>query len=244
MKTRALTLTVGLAAAALAACSGTGPAPAGSTSSAGSVSPAPVSPKPTSTVPSTQAAAAFTMSTSVDNASSFHVTGTYTWPHARLKVNVGLLKTGQLAGTLVDDGDPMSAVDAAGQMYVKVTPGFLGYLGKSGECAALCGQYVVAKPSLASGLLDSMGMTQTETILENMAAAGPSMTSVAYHGQAAYRWSAPGYAAGSYIIVAATAQCYPLKVDVPGQFELTFSQWNQVPVPAKPAASKIHTGTW
>jgi hypothetical protein len=129
-------------------------------------------------------------------------------------------------------------------MYDKLTPAFLAYFGKSGECATRCGQYVVAKPATATGLLNSMGFASTESILADMAAAGPTMLTFTYHGQPAYRWSPPNYPKGSYIIVAATAQCLPLKVDVPGQFVLAFSEWNQVPTPTAPAAAKIHTTAW
>jgi len=184
------------------------------------------------------------MSNSVSSATSFHVTGEYTYPHARLTLNVGLLKSGAMAGSLVDNGEPIVAADVGGQMYTRVTRPFLAYLGKSRECATICGQYVIAKPALAGGLLASMGIGWTESVLQDMAAAGPTMTSVTYDGQAAYTWSPPDYAPGSYIIVGPLPQCLPLKVDVPGQFVLTFSQWNQVPTPVAPPRAKIHKGPW
>jgi hypothetical protein len=184
------------------------------------------------------------MSNSVSAATSVHVTGAYTYPHASLTLNVGLLKSGPMAGSLVDNGEPIVAIDVGGQMYTKVTKAFLAYLGKSKECHAICGQYVIAKQDLAGALLASMGMASTESILQDMAAAGPSMTSVTYDGEAAYTWSPPDYAPGSAIIVGPLPQCLPLKVDVPGQFVLTFSQWNQVPTPVAPPRAKVHKGSW
>jgi hypothetical protein len=235
----ALVMGAALVTAGLAGCRGSGTGLAASTSSA-SVSPTPA---PTSTAP-TQADVGFAMSGSVGVATSFHVAGEYTYPHARLALNVGLLKSGSMAGTLVDNGEPIVATYVGGKMYTKVTRDFLAYLGKSRECARICGQYVLARPDLAHGLLASMGMAVTESILQDMAAAGPTMTSVTYDGQPAYEWSPADYAAGSYIVVGPLPQCLPLKVDLPGQFVLTFSQWNQVPAPVAPRASKIHKGPW
>jgi hypothetical protein len=53
-----------------------------------------------------------------------------------------------------------------------------------------------------------------------------------------------GYAPGAYIIVSKTPECYPLEINDPGHFRLTFSQWNSVRAPAAPPKSKIFTGTW
>ena len=233
----ALVMSAALMTAGLAGCRVAGGGPAAATSSAA------ISPTPTPTTP-TQADVAFAMSGSVSTATSFHVAGQYTYPRARLTLDVGLLKSGSMSGSLVDNGEPIAATYVGGKMYTKVTHGFLAYLGKSRECARICGQYVLARPDLAHGLVASMGFASTESILQDMAAAGPSMTSVTYDGQPAYTWSPPDYAAGSSIIVGPLPQCVPLKVDVPGQFVLTFSQWNQVPAPAAPPSSKVHKGKW
>ena len=128
-----------------------------------------VSPTPTPTTP-TQAEVGLAMSKSVSAATSFHVAGQYTYPHARLTLNVGLLKSGPMAGSLVDNGEPIVATYVGGKMYTKVTRGFLAYLGKSRECRTICGQYVIARPDLARGLLASMGFASTESILLHMAA--------------------------------------------------------------------------
>jgi hypothetical protein len=184
------------------------------------------------------------MSKSVRVATSFHVAGQYTYPHARLTLNVGLLKSGPMTGSLVDNGEPLVATYVRGTMYTKVTRDFLAYLGKSRECRSICGQYVIARPQLAHGLLASMGFASTESILQHMTAGTGTMAPVTYAGQSAYIWSLPAYAAGSYIIVGPLPQCLPLKVDVPGQFVLTFSQWNQVTAPAAPPSSKVHKGEW
>ena len=184
------------------------------------------------------------MSKSVSAATSFHVAGQYTYPHARLTLNVGLLKSGPMTGSLVDNGEPLVATYVGGTMYTKVTRGFLAYLGKSRECRTLCGRYVIANPQLAHDLLASMDFASTESILQHMTGGAGTMAPVTYAGQPAYTWSLPVYAAGSYIEVGPLPQCLPLKVEVPGQFVLTFSRWNQVKAPAPPPPSKIHKGRW
>ncbi len=184
------------------------------------------------------------MSASVTAASGFHVTGVYTWPNARLRVDVDLLHSGQMAGSMVDDGEPLSVIYTGGKMYTDLTPRFLRYLGKSGECAALCGKYVLSKPATSRGFLRSMGITSTESIIDDMSAVGPAMKSVTFDGQPAYRWTPPNYGAHSYIIVSALPRCFPLEIYVPGQFVLTFSQWDKVSTPEPPPAVQIYTGTW
>ncbi|HUB38031.1 MAG TPA: hypothetical protein VMA72_04195 [Streptosporangiaceae bacterium] len=184
------------------------------------------------------------MSASVTAATGFHVKGVYTWPKAILKVNVDLLKSGQMAGSMRDDSEPLSAIYAGGTMYTELTPAFLGYFGKSAECAALCGKYILSKRTTSRGLLRSMGNASTESIIDDMSAVGPAMTSVTFDGHSAYRWTPPNYGPNSYIIVSALPQCFPLKIYVPGHFTLTFSRWNKVSAPEPPAPALIYNGTW
>jgi hypothetical protein len=232
----ALVMTAGLVTAGLAGC---GHEP----ESAAPASSAPVSPTPTPTALA-QPDLGLAMSRSVRAATSFRVAGEYTYPHARLTLNVGLLRSGSMAGSLVDNGEPIVATYVGGRMYAKVTRGFLAYLGKSRECRTICGQYVMARSDLARSLVASMGIASTKNILLHMAAGARAMTPVTYGGQPAYRWSLPNYGAGSYIVVGPLPQCLPLKAEVPGQFVLNFSQWNRVPVPSPPPASKVHKGPW
>jgi hypothetical protein len=179
-------------------------------------------------------------------ATSVHVTGRYSWPGSTLAVSAGLLASGQLSGTLVDDGAPMTVVDTGGRMYAEFTAGFLAFYRKSAECAALCGKYLQARPSLADGLIASMGVKATRGILVGMALSVTTVTAVTYRGRPALRAAVAGrgYARGAYLIVSATSACLPLKADNPGHYVLTFSDWNKVPVPAGPPAAQIYAGDW
>ena len=192
-------------------------------------------------VPSTQAAASAAMSASVTAARSVRVSGVYTWPHARLRINAGLFP-GRMAGLLVDDGEPITVLGTGSTMDMKLTPALLRYFHRSAECARLCGRYVPLRRSLAQGYLRSYGLRSSEQVLQDTTPIGPKLVSVTYDGQRGLRWAAPSYGPGAYVIVAATPQCFPLKVDVPGHFVLTFSQWNQVPAPVAP--SSVYRGSW
>jgi hypothetical protein len=109
-----------------------------------------------------------------------------------------------MAGLMVEDGVPMSIIVVGRNMYAKVTSAFLAHLGKSGECAALCGKYVIIRGAMAAGLMRSIGGTTTVNILLGMAAPKSALTAATFHGHPAYRWIPTGYAPGAYIIVSKT----------------------------------------
>jgi hypothetical protein len=218
-----LAVTAGLLAAALTGCgNGAGAMPASAAYVSQSVPPA------------------------VFAATSMHVTGEYTWPGSTLAISTDLLASGQLSGQIVDDGAPMTVVDTGGRMYARFTTAFLAYYRKSAECAALCGKYLQARPSLADGLMASMGVIATRDLLAGMALSVTTVTAVTFDGRPALRGSVAGrgYARGAYLIVSATSACLPLKADNPGHYVLTFSRWNKAPAPAAPPAAQIYAGAW
>jgi hypothetical protein len=175
----------------------------------------------------------------LNGAKSVHVKGRYTWPHDKLTVNIGLLRSGQMAGFIDNDGMPMSVIDAGGKMYVQLTSAFAAYNHHTG-CAPLCGKYVIAPRSMTAGLVRSMGVESTLNTLTDVAndlLSNPIRTT--FHGQPALQMMADGYDPGAYIIVTATSDCLPLEAVDPGHFKLTFSKWNSVPVPVAPPKSKI-----
>jgi hypothetical protein len=121
-----------------------------------------------------------------NGAASVHVKGTYTWPHSRLRVNVGLLQPGQIAGLVVDDGDPMLVTDTGGKMYVRITRAFAAYYyHQPAACPALCGKYTMVPQSFARSLINSMGVTFTLQTLLSMALKLAKSASTTYHGQPA-----------------------------------------------------------
>jgi hypothetical protein len=197
-------------------------------------------------VPATAVAAENAMVSTVSAAKSVHVSGRYTWPSSHVRLNADLQISGAMAGSVTDGRLPMRLVDVAGKLYTKLTPAFLGYYGKSGECARLCGRYAVAKSAFAASLLRSIGMTSTVKVLTSAGGAFTNLTRTSYQGQPALRATLDTtyYPKAAYIVMSATPQCFPLLVVDPGHFLLTFTRWNGVPAPAAPPRRLVQTGPW
>jgi hypothetical protein len=225
-------LAAGLLSAALSGCGGAGNQPGGPATSRPATSAKPVIP---TTAPQVQGH----LFSLLNAARGVHVTGSYTWPHDRVTVDVDLLQSGQIAGDINNGGFPMSVIDVGGKMYIKLTPAFAAYFHHKG-CAPLCGDYEVYPRSQAASLVRSMGvksMFDTLTQMGNSFLSNPIHAT--FHGQPALQEMTPGYDMGSYVILMATPESLPLEAVDPHHFKLTFSEWNSVPVPAAPPKSKM-----
>jgi hypothetical protein len=226
-------LVAGLLSAALSGCGGAGTQPGG-----------PATSRPTTKAQPAIPTNAYQVQSHVvsvlNGAKSVHVKGSYTWPHDKVTVNIGLLQSGQMAGLIDNDGLPMTVIDVGGKMYVKLTSAYAAYYHHKG-CTPVCGKYEIYPRSRAAGLIRVVGAKSTLNYLTNMAndlLSNPIHTT--FHGQPALQMMANGYDhPGAYIIVAATPECLPLEAVDPGLFRLTFSKWNSVPTPAAPPKSKI-----
>jgi hypothetical protein len=102
----------------------------------------------------------------VSAVTSVHVKGTYTWPHDKVTIDVGMLQSGQMAGFINNDGLPMAMIDAGGKMYVKVTPALADYYHRQADCATRCGKYAIYPRSSAAGLVRSMGWKWTWRLIQ------------------------------------------------------------------------------
>lgn len=226
-------LVVGLLSAALSGCGG-----AATRQGSPATSQPTTSAKPAA--PTTGAQVMGHLTSVVNMATSVRVKGTYTWPHDKVTVDVGMLQSGQMAGFIDNDGLPMSLIDVGGKMYVKLTPAVEAYFHAPG-CTPHCGTYSVYPRSLTAGLVRSVGIKSTLNTLLSMAGAGSLSEPIhtTFHGQPALQSMAPSYDPGAYVIVAATPESLPLEAVDPHHFKLIFSDWNSVPVPAAPPKSKM-----
>ena len=224
-------MAAGLLSAALSACSGAG-------TQAGS----PATSRPTTVAkpvtPTTMVQMQGHLYSVLNGAKSAHVKGVYTWAHAKLTVDVGMLRSGQMEGFINNEGLPMPMIDVGGKMYVKTTPGLAAFYHQA-SCAPVCGKYAIYPPRSAAGMVRSMGWKWTWNMLTQMADYVSKPVHTTFHGQPALQAKASGYDRGAYIIVTATPQTVPLEAVDPGHFKLTFSNWNSVPVPAAPPKSKM-----
>jgi hypothetical protein len=226
-------LVAGLLSAALSGCGGAGTQPGDHATSGPTTRAQPASPTTAYQVQSHVVSV-------LNGAKSVYVKGSYTWPHDKVTVNIGLLQSGQMAGLIDNDGLPMTVIDVGGKMYVKLTSAYAAYYHHTG-CTPVCGKYAIYPRSRAAGLVRSIGVKSTFNALTNMANdlfSNPIHTT--FHGQPALQMMASGYdRPGAYIIVAATPEFLPLEAVDPGLFKMTFSKWNSVPVPVAPPKSKI-----
>jgi hypothetical protein len=226
-------LAAGLLSAALSGCGGAGTQPGGHATGRPTTRAQPA-------IPTTAYQVQSHVVSVLNGAKSVYVKGSYTWPHDKVTVNIGLLQSGQMAGLIDNDGLPMTVIDAGGKMYVKLTSAYAAYYHHTG-CTPVCGKYAIYPRSDTARMVRSIGVKWTLSTLTNMANdlfSNPIHTT--FHGQPALQMMADGYDPGAYIIVAATPECLPLEAVDPGHFKMTFSKWNSVPVPVAPPKSKIH----
>jgi hypothetical protein len=189
--------------------------------------------------PTTQAIVRGAMYQTVNQATSVHVVGTYTWPGIRLRFNAGLLTSGDVAGLIVENGDPTPVVDVAGTMYTKATQASLAYIHDSAQYAAICGKYMIIPHGPAHKMLRSMGPSWMFSELLYLSQLVKHVSATTYHGQPALSAAAVIRGKHADFILSATPQRYPLRVRYQGSFVLTFSKWNAVPAPVAPPKSQI-----
>ena len=177
---------------------------------------------------------------SVAAARSVHLNGTLTGAAGQaVGLDVGLTRSGGLAGTITQGGVPLSIIDAAGTVYIKATRAFLAELDVSASiCTVMCGRYVAMSSAKGDQLARELSMPQ---MLQSVTGSLPAFTRTGtqtINGQLAQVLHG---ADGSTLAVAATGTPYPVEAISPrGQRgRLGFSQWNSVPLPAPPPASQV-----
>jgi hypothetical protein len=224
-------LVTGLLAAALSGCGGAAAQHGGPAASRPTMSAKPA-------VPTTLAEIQGRLDSVLNGATSMHVKATYTWPHAKMTVDVGLLKSGQMAGFIDNQGLPMSMIYVGGKMYVKATLALAAYYHHPG-CAPVCGKYAIYPRHSTAGMVRTMGWNWTWNTLMQMAGLASAPVRTTFHGQPVLQAMAPGFHSGAYFILSATPEPTLLEAVNPHQFKMIFSQWNSVPVPVAPPKSKL-----
>jgi hypothetical protein len=180
------------------------------------------------------------MKAAVLAAGSVHLNGTLTGAAGQaVGLDVGLTRSGGIAGTVTQGGVPLTIVDAAGTVYIKATRAFLAELNVSASvCSVMCGKYVAMSSAKGDQLARELSMPQ---MLHSVTGNLPAFTSTGtqtINGQLAQVLRGSD---GSTLAVAATGTPYPVAaISPPGQRDrLGFSQWNSVPQPTPPPASQV-----
>lgn len=233
-------LAASLAAAACGASSGASSAANGG-NAGGAASPSPSGAGQGSPAPG-PAALLRQMRAAVQTATSVHVAGQLVADGRPLALDLGVHKSGQLAGTITTQGVPLTIIDTGGKAYIKATPAFLALLRQSpAVCKLICGKYVLATGGKEDQLTGSLGM---QSLLGSMTRRQPpaitSAGTTTVNGAPARVLRG---ADGSTLAVAARGAPYPLRVTAAPargrEGTLEFSQWNSVPLPAAPPAAKV-----
>ena len=148
-------------------------------------------------------------------------------------LNLGVHRSGDLAGSITENGVPLQVIVAGGKSYVKATSAFLNQLRQPASiCTAICGKWIELPANRAKQLTQSLSLANLTRALRGQTPriAGTSVTAVA--GHQAYQLRASD---GATLSVAANGTHYPLVVTGPhGDGTVRFSQWNSVPAPSPP----------
>jgi hypothetical protein len=178
------------------------------------------------------------------SASSVYVTGNIVEANRTLGLSVGVLRSGQLAGTIIDDGVPIELIATRGRVYVKGTPAFLkGLRLPLALCRTVCGKYLQMPPGKAAGLVGDLSLPALTSLLtsHNAKSVKARLSRSHLDGVPTYRLRT---SAGGIVQITQSAPHYPVSVISPGRRTgvLTFSDWNKVPAPRPPPSSEVVRG--
>jgi len=212
----------------VAGCSGGG---SGTATTAGS-SPASVS--ASAGAPPDTATLRQQVKSAMAKATSVHVSAVVSQGGSKVSVNMDMTRSGDMSGTMSDNGTPVNVLVTQGHTYIKVSSGLLKsqHL-PSAACALVCGKYLKMPNGQAKSMLNGLGMS---SLLGQVSLPKLSyVRTVTLNGQPAWQMRASD---GSTVYVAAQGPPYPLRA-TKGVSRADFTQWNAVTIPAPPPASQV-----
>jgi hypothetical protein len=181
------------------------------------------------------------MKSSFATASSVHVTGHLIAQGHKVTMSVGMLRSGNMSGTVTYKSTAVDLVVVNGKAYELVTRAYFKLIQRSGHvpssvCALMCGKYI-AGPTSAFKSFSLPGMISSIEKKIPVPSSVPHLSVTTYQGQAADKLSGDGV-----MYVAERGPHYLLGMADPAKFgALTFSDWNAVPAVSAPPASKIYS---
>jgi hypothetical protein len=178
------------------------------------------------------------MKAAVNAASSVHLDGVLHNGGRAVALDMGLLRSGGFAGTIVGNGVPLTLIDTGGKVYIKATPAFLRELKvSSAVCSVMCGKYVELTGAQTRALAGNFTMRNLLASLTGTLPEFADAGTTTVNGRPARVLRASN---GSMLDVAATGTPYPLRaIGKAHSGWLDFNQWNSVPRPVAPPASQV-----
>ena len=173
------------------------------------------------------------MKSAVSAANSVHLSGVLRSGGRAVGLDIGLLRSGAFAGTITDNGVPLTLTDTGAKLYVKATPAFLKQIKVSPAlCSLMCGKWVELTAAQSKALAGNFTM---DKLLASLTGRLPKFTDAGTATVRGQRAQVLRAADGSMLDVAATGTAYPLRaVGEKHSGQLDFTQWNSVPRPAAP----------
>jgi len=173
-------------------------------------------------------------------ASSVHISGTIQQGAKILGVNLGITRSGELAGQVIANGASITVLAAHGHSYVKLTAAFVGLAHlPASACSQYCGRYLELPAAQSRVLLTGLSMvSMTRALTSTPASQVKLLGTVTVAGQLA--WLLQDSHRNS-IYVAARGKPYVLRevAAPPSTSSASLTQWNAVRIPGPPPPSQI-----
>lgn len=178
------------------------------------------------------------MRSAIRSARSVHIFGQLTVGGRTVGLDIGVLASGQMSGTITERGFPLRIIVTGGRAYVRATAAFLRELhAPAGVCGLICGRYVELSAARARQLAQGLSLASLTRSLTGPAPAISRAGTTTVDGRPA---DVLRTASGGTIDVATVGRAYPLAVaSADHHGALTFRQWDRVPAPAAPPKSQI-----
>jgi hypothetical protein len=178
------------------------------------------------------------MRSAIRSARSVHISGRLIVGGRPLRLDIGVLASGQLSGTVTERGVPLRIIVTGGKAYVRATAAFLAELhAPAGVCGVICGKYVELPAGQATALARGLSLASLTRSLTGPTSALRRAGTTTVDGQPA---DVLRTARGGTIDVAAAGRAYPLAVaSADHHGGLAFRQWDSVPAPAAPPKTQI-----
>jgi len=170
---------------------------------------------------------------------SVRLSGHLTQNGRSIAVDLSMLRSGDLDGTVTLSGATVRIVQVSHKTYAYVGKPFFRYLRTvrhvpAGACALICGKYIL----IPAGTIPGLSLEQLAKTVDKHVSApkGAHLTVTTFAGQPAYEISDATHAA----FFAKNGHHYLIGFRLSKQnVAINFSQWNSVPPVKAPPASKI-----
>ena len=181
------------------------------------------------------------MKQSVQHASSVHVAGHGTSNGVPVTLDMNLTRSGDVSGTVTENGAPFQIIAVNGKVYGKVTKAFLQQeKAPAAACSLICGKWLQLPSAQGKQLTEVAGGLNLKNLTGELNQA-PKLTksgTTTVAGQPAYVLKDTK---GTTVAVQTTPSHYPLRLTSAGaaKQQLTFSKWNSAPQPVAPPKSQV-----